>query len=291
MEGSMGNNTENLVKALFETKAIRVCPSGSPFWYTSGKIGPYYINTHFLYGSEEKANALLKIIDAATGDKEQCSGIVAAQVLENYRQDRIFKSCMDTLLEAIQNTIPVQSVDYISGGERRDWFFSLVASELLNKPHITIFKDLDAMVFHKGKSEKIGSLQGTTVLHIADLITSASSYERAWIPVIQKASGVFKASFVIIDRMQGGHELLESLGVASHALVRIDRGVFREACDKQYINSTQYEMVVDYMDDPDGFMKAFFLEHPEFMENALKSDEKTAKRARLCIESGFYPTK
>ena len=287
----MGNNTENLVKALFETKAIRVCPSGSPFWYTSGKIGPYYINTHFLYGSEEKANALLKIIDAATGDKEQCSGIVAAQVLENYKQDRIFKSCMDTLLEAIQSTIPVQSIDYISGGERRDWFFSLVASELLNKPHITIFKDLDAMVFHKGKSEKMGSLQGAAVLHIADLITSASSYERAWIPVVQKASGVFKASFVIIDRMQGGHELLESLGVASHALVRIDRGVFREACDKQYINSAQYEMVMDYMDDPDGFMKAFFLEHPEFMENALKGDEKTAKRARLCIESGFYPTK
>lgn len=285
----MDINTENLVKALFETNAIRVCPSGSPFWYTSGKIGPYYINTHFLYGSEEKANALLKIIDAATGDKERCPGIVAAQVMENYRQDRVFKNCMDTLLEAIQNTIPLQSIEYISGGERRDWFFSLVASELLNKPHITIFKDLDAVVFRKGKSEKINSLQGAAVLHIADLITSASSYERAWVPVIQRASGVFKASFVIIDRMQGGHELLESLGVASHALVRIDRNIFREACDKQYINSAQYEMVMDYMDDPDGFMKAFFLKHPEFIENALNGDEKTAKRARLCIESGFYP--
>ncbi len=285
----MVNNTENLVKALFETKAIWVCPSDSPFWYTSGKIGPYYINTHFLYGSEEKANALLKTIDAATGDKEHCTGIVAAQVLENYRQDKVFKSCMDTLLEAIQNTIPLESIDYISGGERRDWFFSLVAAELLNKPHITIFKDLDAVVFHKGKSEKVNSLQGAGVLHIADLITSASSYERAWVPVIQKASGVMKASFVIIDRMQGGHELLESLGVASHALVRIDRNVFREACDKRYIDSAQYEMVIHYMEDPDGFMKTFFLDHPEFMEKALKGDEKTAKRARLCIESGFYP--
>ncbi len=287
----MENNTEKLVKALFQTKAIRVCPSDSPFWYTSGKIGPYYINTHFLYGSEEKANALLKTIDAEVGNKEQCSGIVAARVMENYRQDPVFKSCMDTLLEAIQNTIPIQSIDYISGGERRDWFFSLVASELLNKPHITIFKDLDAYVFHKGKSEKITSLKGAGVLHIADLITSASSYERAWIPVIQKAAGIMKASCVIIDRMQGGHELLESLGVDSHALVRIDRRIFREACDKQYINPAQFEMVVQYMEDPDGFMKAFFMEHPEFMEKALQGDEKTAKRARLCFESGFYPSK
>ncbi|MBP7174957.1 MAG: orotate phosphoribosyltransferase, partial [Thermoclostridium sp.] len=240
-----------------------------------------------LYGSEDKANALLKIIDAAAVNKEQCSGIVAAQVMENYRQDPIYRSCMDTLLETIQETIPVGSIDYISGGERRDWFFSLVASELLNKPHITIFKDLDATIFYRGKSEKIGSLQGALVLHIADLITSASSYERAWVPVIKKAMGDMKDSFVIIDRMQGGHELLESMGVASHALVRIDQNVFREACDKNYINSAQYDMVIHYMEDPDGFMKAFFMEHPEFIENALKADEKTAKRARLCLESGF----
>ncbi|NLO40140.1 MAG: orotate phosphoribosyltransferase [Ruminiclostridium sp.] len=283
----MANNTKNLVKALFQTKAIRVCPSDSPFWYTSGKIGPYYINTHFLYGSEDKANALLKIIDAAAANKDQCSEIVAAQVMENYSQDPVYKSCMDTLLETIQKTIPVDSIDYISGGERRDWFFSLVASKLLNKPHITIFKDLDARIFYGGKTEKVASLKGARVLHIADLITSASSYERAWVPVIQKAMGNFKASFVIIDRMQGGHELLESMGVASHALVRIDRSVFREACDKQYINSAQYDMIIQYMNDPDGFMKGFFTERPEFIENALKGDEKTAKRARLCIESGF----
>lgn len=285
----MEKNTEKLVKALFETKAIWVCPSDSPFWYTSGKIGPYYINTHFLYGSEEKANALLKTIDAAVGNKEQCSGIVASQVMENYRQDPVFRSCMDTLLDAIQKTIPLDSIDYISGGERRDWFFSMVASEMLGKPHITIFKDLDAFIYRNGKSEKINSLQGAGVLHIADLITSASSYERAWVPVIQKASGIMKASYVIIDRMQGGDELLESLGVASHSLVRIDRGVFQEACDKGYIEPEQYEMVIQYMKDPDGFMRAFFLEHPEFMEKALKADEKTAKRAKLCIESGFYP--
>ena len=41
-----------IVSWLFETDAVRVCPEGQPFWYTSGKLGPFYINTQFLYGSE-----------------------------------------------------------------------------------------------------------------------------------------------------------------------------------------------------------------------------------------------
>ena len=51
-----------IVSWLFETDAVRVCPEGQPFWYTSGKLGPFYINTQFLYGSEEAANALLTVI-------------------------------------------------------------------------------------------------------------------------------------------------------------------------------------------------------------------------------------
>lgn len=290
-EDSMENSTEKLIQGLFHTKAIRVCPADRPFWYTSGKIGPYYINTHFLYGSEEKANELLSIIDRAKEDKAQCSAIVAKQVRKNYQADAIYRDCIDTLLQTIEKTVPVDSIDYISGGERRDWFFSLMISELLNKPHITIFKDLDAFIFHQGRSEKMDKIPGARVCHIADLITSASSYERAWVPVIQNAGGQMKDSFVIIDRMQGGSALLESLGVASHALVKVDGDVFREACNKGYINPEQYQMVVNYMEDPDGFMKTFFLEHPDFIENALKSDEKTAQRARLCIESGFYPAR
>ncbi|NLN65554.1 MAG: orotate phosphoribosyltransferase [Clostridiaceae bacterium] len=286
----MKNSSEALVKSLFETNAIRVCPAKSPFWYTSGKIGPYYINTHFLYGSEEKANDLLRLIDTAKENKPDCSAIVFEKALENYKTDIIYKNCIDTLLEAIDRNITAGSYDYISGGERRDWFFSLIVSAMLNKPHITIFKDMDAYVFHNGKCERIDSLQGAQVLHIADLITSASSYERSWMPVIRNASGVMKSSYVIIDRMQGGHELLKSMGVASHSLVRIDSNIFKGALEKQYIDEEQFQMVTRYMEDPDGFMKDFFLENPDFLEKALHGDEKTAQRARLCIEKGFNKT-
>ncbi len=286
----MNNIGDRLIECLFKTEAIRVSPANSPFWYTSGKIGPYYINTHFLYGSESKANDLLKVIDSVKEDKQNCSAVISDLVLKNYREDMIYRTSIDTLLEAVSNTVPENSYEYVSGGERRDWFFSLAVSSVLKKPHITIYKDMNAFVYQNGKSEKMNTLDGAGILHVADLITSASSYERAWIPVIRKASGNMLYSWVIIDRMEGGRELLERSGVESHSLVNIDINTFKAAYERNYINMEQYRMVEKYIENPDTFMKDFFLNNPDFIRNALESGEKTAQRARLCIESGFCPT-
>lgn len=51
-----------VVSYLFKTNAIRFCEENEPFWYTSGKIGLYFINTHFVYGNEEDAVKLLSYI-------------------------------------------------------------------------------------------------------------------------------------------------------------------------------------------------------------------------------------
>jgi len=146
-------------------------------------------------------------------------------------------------------------------------------------------------MWHKGKTSRQNLLDGAKVIHVADLITSASSYERAWIPAISNAAGKMEHSFVIIDRMQGGSELLKRFGVDSHSLVKIDGGIFREAYEKKYIDAEQYDMVIRYIEDPDAFMERFFNEHPDFIEKALRGDEKTAERAKLCLESGFYKKK
>ena len=52
-----------VVQWLFDTQALRISPPDSPFWYTSGKIGPFYINTHFLFDGEQSAGMLLEKID------------------------------------------------------------------------------------------------------------------------------------------------------------------------------------------------------------------------------------
>ena len=41
----MGN--PDLVASLIRTQALRLAPADEVFWYTSGTVGPYYINTHY----------------------------------------------------------------------------------------------------------------------------------------------------------------------------------------------------------------------------------------------------
>lgn len=281
------SNTK-LVNWLFNTGAVRVCPEGKPFWYTSGTIGPYYINTHFLYGSEKKALELLETIDALKADKLACPGNLLTILEDNYSSDVIFKGLIDSMLEFIRNNIELDGIDYISGGERRDWFFSLLAAKYLDKPHITLYKDLYAVISKNGETCPAESINGAGVLHIADLITEASSYERAWIPAIKNIGGQLTHSIVVIDRLQGGGELLERNNVCSFAMISIDKSFFESALEMGLIVEGQYDMLLRYTANPRESMKTFLRENPEFLKDALKADDRTSERARLCIEKKIY---
>ncbi|HHV28671.1 orotate phosphoribosyltransferase [Acetivibrio mesophilus] len=284
----MDKNNEKLLKWLFETNAVRVCPEDKPFWYTSGTIGPYYINTHFLYGSEEKANKLLEFIDREKDNILKCPEKVLEETLKNYQSDAIYRGLIDEMCEFIKSNIDVDEIDYISGGERRDWFFSLIIAKFLNKPHITIYKDMTTVVSIDGKTEELKGLEGGAVLHIADLITEASSYERAWIPAIKNNGGKIKWSVVVIDRRQGGSELLKSHDVKAFSMVDIDINLFNRVLDMGLINMEQFEMIERYILDPKESMAQFLKKNPEFIKEALKADDKTRERANLCLQKDFY---
>ncbi len=279
---------DKLLNWLFETDAVRVCPEDKPFWYTSGTIGPYYINTHFLYGSETKAEELLKSIDIYKEDKLECPSKVLWKVRRNYEEDSVFKGLMDEMISFIKSNIDTEKVNYISGGERRDWFFSALAAEMLDKPHITIYKDMSAVISYKGETNDADNIKGGSVLHIADLITEASSYERAWIPAIRNLKGNMLWSVVVVDRKQGGEELLNKYGIASHAMVSIDANLFSKAFEKGLINKGQLNMLLKYSENPRQSMKEFLGMHPGFLEDALNSDDKTRERAKMCIDKGIY---
>ncbi len=279
---------KKLVQWLFETGAVRVCPEGKPFWYTSGTIGPYYINTHFLYGSEKKALGLLEKIDAFKADKLNCPQKLIPLLKANYAEDKIYKGLIDNMLDFIRDNIDLDNISYISGGERRDWFFSLIIAEILEKPHITIYKDLSAVITENGETSPAVTINSANVLHIADLITEASSYERAWIPAIKNICGQLTCSVVVVDRLQGGGELLEKNGVCSFAMVSIDKSFFNHALELGLISSGQYDLLLQYTANPRESMKAFLRDNSEFLKNALASDEKTRERAQLCIDKRIY---
>ena len=280
----------DIMSYLFETNAIRFCEENKPFWYTSGKIGPYFINTHFVYGNEKDAVELLSFIDECLSDKLTLPEKVFEKVLKQYETNKIYKNIIDTMKNYIEENIDVSKIDYISGGERRDWFFSNMISYLLNKPHLSIFKDLSVVESNSNfeTSNVINSLEDKKVLHVADLITVASSYIRAWIPAIKNLGSEINWSCVVVDRMQGGKDKIESEGVKSLSLVQVDKNLFKRAFDLNIINEAQVSMLNAFFENPDDSMKQFLISHPEFLENSLNADEKTRKRAQLLISNNLY---
>lgn len=277
-----------LVGQLFSTQAFQVSPSEKPFWYTSGKMGPFYINTHFLYGSKAAAENLLIQIDACKGNPVVLTEMLEREVWTTYQENEVFHQLCDDLANQIAQTVDLSQVSYISGGERRDWFFSIPCAKLLGLKHLTIFKDLSAVEGFGTFLQPVTDLQGAVCIHVADLITEASSYERAWIPAIARLNGKLPATFVVVDRRQGGMALLDRMGVAGYAMIAVDRELFDRAKEQELIDEGQYELLLGYLEQPDEAMKQFLAEHPHFLEEALQADEKTRQRAKLCVEKGFY---
>ena len=272
-----------VVSYLFKTNAIRFCEENKPFWYTSGKIGPYFINTHFIYGSEKEAVSLLKFIDESLSDKMTLPKKVFEKVLKQYNENKIYKNVINSMKTYIEENINISEVDYISGGERRDWFFSNILAYLFKKPHITIYKDLSSVIsnYDFSQTKESYNISGKKVLHIADLITVASSYLRAWIPAIENLGGKIIWSCVVVDRMQGGKEKLSEKSVKSLSLVKVDKNLFKKALEMGIINENQLEMLNKFFDNPDNAMKEFLIKHPEFIENSRK-------RAKLLLDNNLY---
>ena len=280
----------DVISYLFKTNAIKFCDENKPFWYTSGKIGPYFINTHFVYGNEDDAKSLLSFIDEQLSDKMALPKNVFEKVLNQYQTNEIYKNVIDTMIDSIKSNIDIDEIDYVSGGERRDWFFSNIVSHLLNKPHISIYKDLSAFVSDSNfeTTNKLNNINNKKVLHVADLVTVASSYIRAWIPAIENLGGKMCWSCVVVDRMQGGTEKIKEHGILPLSLVQVDKTLFEKAVQMGVIATSQQEMLNNFFDNPDETMKNFLINHPEFLENSLNSDEKTAKRAKLLIDGNLY---
>lgn len=282
-------NQEKLVDWIFETKAISVCQDDSPFWYASGTIGPYFVNTHFLYGSEKKANHFLELIEKKLNDRLNLTCELFNESLENYSSNETYKGIIDMSCKFLSHSIDVDNIDAISGGERRDWFFSFMISYFLKKPHIAIFKNGEIQISENGKTFKhndINSINGMRVLHVADLITKASSFEKFWIPFLEKNSAKVKESFAIIDRKQGGRDILKNYNSGLYTLLSIQKNLFLDANKKCLIDDRQLKLVLEYLEEPSSWAREFIKNNPKFLEKSLNTNGKTKERAKLWMNGG-----
>ena len=281
----------DLVSYLFKTSAVEVCPENKPFFLTSGLISPYFVNTQYVYGGKQASSDLLSIIDGLLSDRMVLHKKVFDRVLEQYKSNEIFKNVIDIMIDSINNSVNIDEIDYISGGERRDWFFSNIIAYLLKKPHVTIFKDHETLVsnYDFSTTSQLSDLSNKKVLHITDLVTSASSFTRFWIPAVRDLGGDIVATCYIVDRKQGGTELLANENIKAISLISVDVNLFERALELGIINEASLDMVKKFIDDPYKTMRDFLIAHPEFIEESLKAtDPKTPGRIRNLLDNDLY---
>ena len=284
---------KDLTNLLFETNAFNIAQENKPFWYTSGKIGPYFVNGEFFYGSDADSKELLAFIDSELENetKENIPAHIFEKVLAHYNSNEIYKTTIDAMVEYIKETVNVENIDYISGGERRDWFFSNMIAYILEKPHVTIYKDLSTVEsdYKFTVNTPVEKIEGKNFLHVADLLNQSASFTRAWIPAIENLGSKILWSIFVIDRMDGGTQVLTDCGVEVLSLLKINDELFVKALELGIINEKQLQMLRDFKKDQMGSMKQFLIDHPEFLEESLNSDNsKTAKRAKLLVEQDLY---
>ena len=278
----------DLLESLVRSEALRIAPPGQVFWYTSGTVGPYYINTHFLFGGPERARELLSFIDAESRSADFHARL-EERVSTQLASDPGYAGVIDALAASIRSREPEGGVDWISGGERRDWFFSAGAALRTGLPHLYLYKDGDALTPAGGLLAPVEDLGGRRTAHVADLVTEASSYTRAWIPALRGRGGDMAVSANVVDRGQGGMEVIAAAGVDAEACLRVDGAMFAELRRRGRISEAQHAVLADYLADPSGAMGRFLVENPAFLQDALGSDDaRTAERARLLVEQDPY---
>ncbi|MCR5803482.1 MAG: orotate phosphoribosyltransferase [Clostridia bacterium] len=277
-----------VIEALFKTNAVRVAPEETPFWYTSGTLGPFYINTHFIIRDEATANDILKKIETyIADDKTTFPKKIFLDLLKIYEESETFKMITDLITQKLSE----YEFDYISGGERRDFFFSILPSYFLAKPHLSIFKDGSTVYstenFEITKNTSEVDLKGLKAIHVADLITEASSYVRAWIPAIRGLGSDITDTVAVIDRHQNGEANLKELGVSMTTFAGIDKSLFDEAIELGAINQQQYDLTMKFLDNPSDYMSSFLKDHPDFIKEQIALGGKAKERAELAISKGF----
>ena len=275
-----------LIAALCRTEALKVAPVGEVFWYTSGTVGPYYINTHYLFGGPQRAQDLLAFIDASKG-ADDFAARLHDRCRAAYEEVPEYRLTIDALVAVAGSSAADAAA--VSGGERRDWFFSAAVADRLGLPHLLLYKDGGARRWDGQRSAVAGDLDGTRFLHVADLVTEASSYTRSWIPALRGRGGEMAAALNVIDRAQGGMDAIEAAGVPAHALLRVDGRLFDALLDQGAIDASQRDGLLAYYRDPHASMRRFLKENPGFLERSLAAaDERAAQRARLLAEGDLY---
>lgn len=249
------NLQQRLLERLIRTQAIQVRKdmSDAPFWYTSGRPGPFYINVERIAGQAavakilDQINHILVSSDPAETKAKQVWGLVMTRLEE----DQEYREVMHLLVDFYRSGGTAHPT-LVSGGERRDWFFSIPFAHLLEVPHLFLLKKGGHWLLSStGEAlDEPLSIADQGVLHVADIVNTASSYLRYWIPNLASLHARFDETLTVAVRSQDGIQALQAQGIRVQTPLTMGLPVFAEARDMHLISDLAYQDIELFLRSP-----------------------------------------
>lgn len=274
---------DGLTTALFSTDAISIWnnQTGPVFWYAANVPGPFYVNTEKLIGAAaaEKLLEGINAIIAKDASKEEKSELIHKLVMDEYKGNTIFQKVIATLLVKAREQFG-DAYNSISGGERRDWFFSIPFAHESQLDHVFLFKDQS--IFTRPYSGEAQS--SPKVLHVADLINNAASYFSNWLPTLNQHNLPLIGTACVITRGSVGIDKLKEANVAICALKNIDPQFFTELRDINLIDKNAAEEINAYFTAKEDWARKYILSKPHLFKMETL-DSKSKERLKFFLEN------
>lgn len=263
-----------MIKRIHDTKAVSIWnrKTGPIFWYAASVPGPFYVNTELVIGPELSAS-LLKAITQIVADTQDSATRAAALdklIMGAYDADETFKNVIDTMVSHAGAAFPAGSINLISGGERRDWLFSIPMAKLMGLRHVYLFKN-GAYYCEKPVTE------GEVALHVSDLINNAASYFDNWLPILQKAKLSCAGTICVNSRGSNGVDRLKAAHLKVVALNSIDVSFFEKSLENGLIDEGTLEELRVFFASSKDWATQFVLGRPELF-NVGGVDAKSFER-------------
>lgn len=157
------------------------------------------------------------------------------------KEGEAYAQAIRDMVQYFRLAIPTNSIDAIAGGETRDWDFSNPIASRVELPHMKLYKNKGPLGFT--------DVDGKVILPIADLNNEGSSFAKYWYPQITEAGGIVKDVMFFFDRMEGGHKVIENMGVNRHSLINLDEVAWKYLLDKEIIEDGVYRSARDRLEN------------------------------------------
>jgi orotate phosphoribosyltransferase len=257
------SDQHDMMKLILDSQALSIWnrETGQVYWYAAGTPGPFYLNTEIMLGKDFAAKLLVDITDSLA--KEQTAQSRAERVTQHVRmavaKNKTYQTIIEALAAKADETFPRDSYTVISGGERRDWLFSILLADALNKPHLYLFKN-------KSLHSEQPLPTGAKVLHVADLINNAASYFDAWLPILKNANAACIGTLSVNTRGADGVKRLRDAHYTVAALNHVDQAFFNDAATKGLIDAATRDELAVFFDSGPAWARRYLMDKPDLFK-------------------------